>query len=105
MQNRGRGEGVRSFAFAVTCATWRLYPQCAQSIAHITRHHGGVRTPPASLFKTCRLCVSVSLWQIPCSQKLTASLASLCPLFRAPLPLFSRACSLFLQNTRGGGSL
>ncbi len=62
MQNRGRGEGVRiSFAFNVTCATWRLYPRCAQSIAYTSRHHGSVRTPPASLFKTFAVSVSQSL--------------------------------------------
>jgi len=26
----------------VTCATWRLYPLCRQSIAHTSRHRGGV---------------------------------------------------------------
>src|SRR5258708_1946868 len=29
-------------ASAVTCATWRLYPLWPQSIAHTSRHHGGV---------------------------------------------------------------
>src|SRR5713226_9433914 len=32
-----------SFAPAVICATWRLYPLWSQSIAHTSRHHGGVR--------------------------------------------------------------
>jgi len=31
----------------VTCGTWRLYPLCRQSIAHTSRHHGGVCTPHA----------------------------------------------------------
>src|SRR5713226_8404084 len=31
-----------SFASAVTCATWRLYPLWPQSIAHTSCHHGGV---------------------------------------------------------------
>src|SRR6266851_7739779 len=105
MQNRGRGEGVRiSFAFAVTCATWRLYSQCAQSIAHTSRHHGGVRTPPASLFKTSPpLCLSVSVANPMFSETYSLFVVSL-PSFPRSLPLFSRACSLFLQNTRGGGS-
>ncbi len=42
------------FAFAIICATWRLYPLCPHSIAYTSRHHGGV--PPTSGF----LC-SVSL--------------------------------------------
>src|SRR5713101_8330181 len=32
------------FVSAVTCITWRLYPLWPQSIAHTSRHHGGV--PP-----------------------------------------------------------
>src|SRR5260370_7844487 len=32
-----------SFAPAVTCATWRLYPLWPLSIVHTSRHHGGVR--------------------------------------------------------------
>src|SRR5260370_15432078 len=104
MQNRRRGEGVRiSFAFAVTCATWRLYPQCAQSIAHTSCHHGGVRTPPASLFKTSPpQCLSVSVANPTFSETYTLFVFSL-PSFPRSLPLFSRTCSLFLQNTRGGG--
>src|SRR6266851_2222790 len=104
MQNRGRGEGVRiSFAFAVTCATWRLYSQCAQSIPHTSCHHGGVRTPPASLFKTSPpLCLSVSVANPTFSETYTLFVFSL-PSFPHSLPLFSRACSLFLQNSRGGG--
>jgi hypothetical protein len=31
-----------SFASAVICATWRLYPLWPQSIAHTSRHYGGV---------------------------------------------------------------
>src|SRR6266851_8761081 len=31
-----------SFAAAVTCATWRRYPLSPHSIAHTSRHHGGV---------------------------------------------------------------
>src|SRR5258707_3542295 len=104
MQNGGRGEGVRiSFAFAVTCATWRLYPQCAQSIAYTSRHHGGVRTPPASLFMSSpSQCLSLSVANPTFSETCSLFVASL-PSFPRSLPLFSRACSLFLQNTRGGG--
>src|SRR5260370_16223295 len=104
MKNRGRGEGVRiSFAFAVTCATWRLYPQCAQSIPHTSRHRGGVRTPPASLFKTSPpQCLSLSVANPVFSETCSLFGVSL-PSFPHSLPLFSRACSLFLQNTRGGG--
>ena len=29
----------------VKCVTWRLYPLCRQSIAHTSRHHGGVLPP------------------------------------------------------------
>src|SRR5216684_6279782 len=38
-----------SFAPAVTCTTWRLYPLWPQSIAHTSRHHGGVRVCVATL--------------------------------------------------------
>src|SRR5712692_5915195 len=31
------------FAVAIICATWHLYPLWPQSIAHTSRHHGGVR--------------------------------------------------------------
>src|SRR6266851_1953421 len=33
------------FAPAVICATWRLYPLWPHSIAHTSRHHGGVPFP------------------------------------------------------------
>src|SRR5713226_10684012 len=36
------------FASAVTCATWRLYPLWLHSIAHTSRHHGGVGVSPAA---------------------------------------------------------
>src|SRR5258708_7218585 len=35
--------------FAVACATWHLYPLCPHSIAHTSRHHGGVRVCVATL--------------------------------------------------------
>src|SRR5216683_3191449 len=34
-----------SFAPAVICATWRLYPLWPHSIAHTSRHHAGVPFP------------------------------------------------------------
>src|SRR6266478_8214643 len=43
-------------------------------------------------------CVSVSLWQIPCSQKLAASLASLCPLFRTPFLCFQELAASFCKT-------
>ncbi len=45
-----------SFASAVICTTWRLYPLWPQWIAHTSRHHGGVGAPPFSVS-------SVSLWR------------------------------------------
>ncbi len=39
----------QSFASAVTCVTWRLYPLCPQSIAYTSCHHGGVGPAPALL--------------------------------------------------------
>src|SRR6266446_1751120 len=106
MQNRGRGEGVRiSFAFAVTCATWRLYPQCAQSIAYtpVTTGVDVLHQHPYSGLR--RLSVSVSRWQIPRSQKLTASLSSLCPLFRTPFLCFQQLAASFCKTPGVGGSL
>jgi hypothetical protein len=47
----------------------------------------------------CRLCVSVSLWQTPCSQHFAASLS----LPKKATPLQSSKSSLFFGNTRGGG--
>src|SRR5712692_645836 len=35
-----------SFAPAVICTTWRLYPLWPHSVAHTSRHHGGVLPPP-----------------------------------------------------------
>src|SRR5712664_177914 len=50
-----------------------------------------------------RLCVSVSLWQIPCSHKLTASLLSLCPLFRTPFLCFQELAASFCKRPGVGG--
>src|SRR5712692_1742708 len=39
----GRGVPLRTAGTTpVVCATWRLYPLCPHSIAHTSRHHGGV---------------------------------------------------------------
>src|SRR5712692_6915386 len=38
------------FAFAIICATWRLYPLWPQSIAHTSRHHRGVLPPRLRYF-------------------------------------------------------
>src|SRR5713226_3852637 len=106
MQNRGRGEGVRSLLLSPLHAPRGTSIPSALSRFHIFPVTTGVDVPHQHPYSGLRrLCVSVSLWQIPCSHKLTASLSSLCPLFRTPFLCFSRACSLFLQNTRGGGSL
>src|SRR6266404_8223694 len=45
-----------------------------------------------------RLSVSVSLWQIPRSQKLTPSLSSLCPLFRTPFLCFQELAASFCRT-------
>jgi hypothetical protein len=39
---------VPSFASVVICATWHLYPLCPHSIAHTSRHHGGVGSASSS---------------------------------------------------------
>src|SRR5260370_41453123 len=46
LQNTGGGVSntfALSFASAVTCATWRLYPLYPHSIAHTSCHHGPAR--------------------------------------------------------------
>jgi hypothetical protein len=49
------------FAFAIICATWRLYPLWPQSIAHTSCHHGGV--PPRLRYFV--LGAPVSQWAKP----------------------------------------
>src|SRR6266851_9024971 len=106
MQNRGRGEGVRSLLLSPLHAPRGASIPSALSRLRILPVTTGVYVPRQHPYSRLRrLCVSVSLWQIPCSHKLTASLSVSLPSFPRSLPLFSRACSLFLQNTRGGGSL
>ncbi len=58
-----------SFAFAVTCPTWRLYPLYPHSIAHTSCHHGGVplrelvRCTEAAKMPLCKsfICYSYAL--------------------------------------------
>src|SRR5229473_2004347 len=54
-ENQG-GRGVCNTprrASAVTCATWRFYLLCPQSIAHTSCHHGGV---PPTCFRFLCVC-------------------------------------------------
>jgi len=55
-----------------------------------------------SYSRLLRLSVSVSLWQIPCSQQLAASCTSLCALFRAPFLCFQSFAASF-SKTPGVG--
>jgi len=73
-------------------------PLTGQLLYFQNRPHARVSSP-ASHPRLLHLCVSVSLWQTPCSQYFAASLAS--P--KKSTPLQSSKSSLFLQNTRGGG--
>src|SRR5713226_5965532 len=92
MKKGGRGGGGANWnlrdtlTFVIICATWRLYLLWSQSIAHTSRHHRGVPNP-LPLF-TSRHFSSVSLWQIPFSQQLAASLSSLCAPFCTPFLCF-----------------
>src|SRR5713226_11096 len=44
-----------SLAPAVICATWRLYPLWPHSVAHTSRHHGGVLPPENKITRTAGL--------------------------------------------------
>src|SRR6266852_5826229 len=48
------------FVSAVTCITWRLYPLWPQSIAHTSRHHGGVPLCELLRCTEAEKCLSVS---------------------------------------------
>src|SRR5713226_2940004 len=48
--------------------------------------------------------VSVSLWQIPCSQQFAASLSSLCPLFCTPFLCFQPLAASFCKTPGVGVS-
>jgi len=65
----------------------------------------GGGTPRNSYSSLLRLCVSVSLWQIPCSQQLAASYSSLCALFRAPFLCFQSFAASFSKTPGVGGTL
>src|SRR5712664_941348 len=104
MQNRGRGEGVRSLLPSPLHA-----PRGASIPSALTRFHilpitTGVYVPHQHPYSRLRrLCVSVSLWQIPRSQKLTASLSSLCPLFPGPFLCFQELAASFCKTPGVGG--
>jgi hypothetical protein len=77
-----------SFASAVTCATWRLYPLYPHSIAHTSCHHGGVPLRELLRCTEAQKCLSVS----PLLATLTHSVS------RKSFPCHSYA------NTRGWGT-
>jgi len=56
-----------------------------------------------SYSRVLRLSVSVSLWQIPCSQQLAASCTSRCALFRAPSLSFQSFAASFSKTPGVGG--
>src|SRR6266478_1381431 len=64
----------------------------------------GGGTPPHSYSSLLRLCVSVSLWQIPCSQQLAASCTYLCAFFRAPFLCFQSFAASFSKTPGLGGT-
>src|SRR5258708_5407870 len=90
-KNTGGGGCLRTsappFASAVTCATWRLYPLWPQSIAHTSRHHGGVPLRELVRCTEAPKCLSVS----PLFATLTHSVS------RKSFPCHSYA------NTQDGG--
>ncbi len=65
----------------------------------------GVYTPPNVPFRTSPPLCSVPRWQIPCSQKLAASLSSLCALFRAPFLCFQELAASFAKTPGVGDTL
>src|SRR5216683_7616659 len=106
MQNRGRGEGVRSLLLSPLHAPRGASIPSALNRFHILPVTTGVYVPRQHPYSRLRrLCVSVSLWQIPRSQKLTASLSSLCPLFRTPFLCFQQLAASFCKTPGVGGSL
>jgi len=64
----------------------------------------GGGTPRHSYSSLLRLCVSVSLWQIPCSQQLAASCTSLRALFRPPFLCFQSFAASFSKTPGLGGT-
>src|SRR5882762_4702325 len=104
MQNRGRGEGVRSLLLSPLHAPRGTSIPSALSRLRIFPVTTGVDVPHQHPYSTLRrlLCLSVSVANPVFSETCSLFGVSL-PSFPHSLPLFSRACSLFLQNTRGGG--
>src|SRR6267378_1746354 len=104
MQNRGRGEGVKSLLLSPLHAPRGTSIPSALSRLRILLVTTGVYVPRQHPYSGVRrLCVSVSLWQIPCSHKLTASLLSLCPLFRTPFLCFQELAASFCKTPGVGG--
>src|SRR5260370_42404589 len=104
MQKRGRGLG--SVLRLPLHAPRGVSIPSALSRFHILPVTTGVYVPHQHPYSGLRrLRVSVSLWQIPCSQKLAASLSSLCPLFRAPFLCFQELAASFCKTPGVGGSL
>src|SRR5713101_7564701 len=99
MQNRGRGEGVRSLLLSPLHAPRGTSIPSALSRFHILPGTTGVYVPRQHPYSRLRrLCVSVSLWQIPCSHKLTASLSSLCLFSALPSFVFKSLQPLFAKH-------
>jgi hypothetical protein len=81
--------------YALFCATARRHPSYFQWFPHSFDRHGGV-LPPQRSFRD--LAASVPRWQIPCSQRLAASLSSLRALFRAPFLCFQYFAASFAKT-------
>ena len=83
--------GLESQAAPVLCATWRLYPLCPHSIAHTSRHHGGVPLVRTNLFKRG------PRYSFPCAGRKTARrsapLPHQPPMRPSPLPAAARVRS------------
>src|SRR5216683_8324136 len=104
MQNGGRAQGVRSLLLSPLHAPRGASIPSALSRLRILPVTTGVyvlHQHPYSGLR--RLSVSVSRWQIPRSQKLTASLSSLCPLFRTPFLCFQQLAASFCKTPGVGG--
>jgi hypothetical protein len=65
--------------------------------------HRGITLRP-SYSRLIRLCGSLSLWQISCSQQLAASYTSLCALFRTPILCFQSFAASFPKTPGVGGT-
>ena len=88
---------THSLFASIICTTWRQYLSRSQQLPHTSRLHGRVRLQ----FQILSV-LSMSLWQIPCSQQFAASCASLCALFRAPFLCFQSFGASF-HKTPGWG--